>query len=123
LDTGIRFAQRNPANTKSFSACRAAYHELALQRTDLPCDVSCGADILDCIPSTSPSGSSKSSVCDCVSACDTPIDFKKLSKRAKRIWLSVVVVFVFIATYLFYGRGIDTIYVTDLGRDSGSVFT
>ena len=102
-----------------FKACRSAYQELASQRADLPCDVSCGLDLFDC----GGIGKSTSASLDCVSFCDPFVDSKKLSKREARVCITVMVIAILLVSYFFYGRGVASVTVQDNGLEKQSLFT
>lgn len=85
-----------------FDECRSAYGYLQTglipsHNVDIPCDIPCDIEIGDC------SGSSaKGSACDCLSACGWPFDTHRLSKRAKRILVACLLLFMLLAFYFLY---------------------
>ena len=90
-----------------FRECTNAYQVLTdkpsdFQRVDLPCDVGiggCGAE-------------SATTVFDCAWPCDLLSGF---SKRTQRRIIVTLLTIVLLGAYWFYGRGVGSIYVEDLG--------
>ena len=103
-----------------FNECRHAYLYLKMNpipvNADLPCDFGVG----ECVPDISGDSSS----CDCFSACDDFLpDWRSLSKRARRIIIITTVLVLLGLSYVFYGRGIGSVYLIDKGEQDQSLLT
>lgn len=96
-----------------FDECRRAFERIQTTRPhrgDLPCDLSCDVSLGECGGSDS-----LENACDCLSACDWPFDTRGYSKRAKRIFWATFTTVLAVLAYAFYGRDINSIYLTDQG--------
>ena len=111
-DIGIRFKE-----------CRLAYEYIRANRyrSDLPCDISCAADLFDC--GGGANVGADDSVCFCFDIFTDLIDCRKLSKRAKKVIIVSVIAIIFLLSYFFYGRGIAYVYVSDLGKSNQSLIS
>jgi putative component of membrane protein insertase Oxa1/YidC/SpoIIIJ protein YidD len=99
-----------------FIACREAYDYLQSMksdspRADLPCDFPCDIAIGDCGGGSMPD----SSVSGWFSYCDLPFSWLNFSQRTGRIIIAAVLASLLAFSYVFYGRDINTVYITDLG--------
>ena len=119
------FIKALPLIRGRFKECRLAYEAIQANRfrSDLPCiDISCDGDLFNCGgKSGGCAGDVLDSSCDCFGFIRELIDWKKRSKKAKGlIVLSVILLIVFLA-YLFDGRKISSVVITDLGVQNQSV--
>lgn len=124
------FIKALPLIRVRFKECRLAYEAIKANgfRSDLPCvDVSC--DVGDCHDCGGGSRSkdcisdSLENTCDCCGHVFEIIDWKKRSKKAKAyIVIGTISLFMLLA-YLFYGRGIADVVVTDFGVQDQSILT
>ena len=105
-----------------FRECRIAYEAIQATpfKSDLPCvDVSCGGELLWC---GGDAVGASDGVCDCLGILDDLLGWGKRSKRTKRLIIIAGVLSVVILTYVFYGRGIANVMITDLGVQNQSIF-
>lgn len=118
------FFKALPLIGQRFKDCRLAYDYLQASLTqphtvDIHCDVPCDIGVGDCGGDTSSGGG----LCQCLSFCDWPFGSRDFSKRTKRLLLLGLLVVVLLSSYVFYGRQIAEIYITDLGHDQQSLVT
>jgi len=97
-----------------FHECRVAYNHLQASSqpshsADISCDLPCDIGFGDCGGSSSGGGAF-----DCL-GCDWPFGRDRLSRRTKRFIDIGLVLTVLVLAYVFYGRQIGSVYVTDLG--------
>ena len=113
------FIKALPLIRSRFSQCRKAYNDLKSgylvpEKADLPCDLSCDAPV-DCC-------NSASELDDCGVGCDDFFDllkgWRRLSSRAKRRVVVGFLLILFVLSYVFYGRAISAVYLTDLGFEN-----
>lgn len=105
-----------------FRACQHACNDLHrnavnLPTADLPCDVSCAEGIFDCSTSA---WSERSAMCECVNFC-SPSKGARLSRSEKRFIIGFFLLAILLFSYLFYGRGINAVYITDHGSSKQSL--
>jgi len=86
---------------------------------DLIADKGCGGELLGC---GGDAVGSSGGVCDCLGILDDLLGWGKRSKRTKRLIIIAGVLSVVILTYVFYGRGIANVMITDLGVQNQSIF-
>ncbi len=110
-----------PKIRKRFKACRTAYQTLIanptlLPRTDIPCDLPCDVSFADCSFGDGGSKGTGCSPCDLMH-CDGP----RLSRRTWRRIIIASFIVSLLASYWFYGRGVSSITLIDLGKRQNMV--
>lgn len=110
-----------PSIRVRFRECRAANEYLKSARgfpqtADLPCAMPCDVAIGDC--GLSAGGDSTSA---CVNYCGLPFDLASMSKKTRHALTVGVLVLLLVMSYLFYGRDISTVYVTDYGEQGQNI--
>lgn len=104
-----------PLIRNRFDECRTAFDRLQTglsspQSADLPCDLSCDPGFADCGGSSTASNSGW-----CFGYCGFPGNSSGLSKKTERVVISITLSVALILSYVYYGRDINSIYITDLG--------
>ena len=107
-----------------FKECRSAYNSLQANlrqahTSDLPCvvpDVPCDIGIGDCGGAGSASSSS-----GCVWPCDLLYFWEQISRKTQRRILIASSIAILVLSYVFYGRDISAVYVTELVDQKQSI--
>lgn len=110
------FVKALPLIRTRFMACREAYEYLQSMKgnspkVDLSCDLPCDFDVGECGGGRLSGSSSLGGI----GYCDPLFYVFDFSKRTSRVIISIVLVCLLVFSYVFYGRDINAVYITDLG--------